>query len=54
MIPRDVRILVDNALNKTNKVVILLGARQVGKTTLVQTIQRPEDVYLFQKTQDAR
>ena len=31
MIPREVRKLVDRALNKTDKIILLLGARQVGK-----------------------
>ncbi|MBI5613998.1 ATP-binding protein [Candidatus Gottesmanbacteria bacterium] len=46
MIPRDVRILVDKALNQTNKIILLLGARQVGKTTLVKTLQNPGDLFL--------
>mgnify|MGYP001618760538 FL=1 len=46
MIPREVRKLVDRALNKTDKIILLLGARQVGKTTLVKALQNPEDLYL--------
>lgn len=46
MIPREVRILVNTALEQTNKVVLLLGARQVGKTTLIKTLQRPGDLFL--------
>lgn len=46
MIPREVRILVNNALEDTNKVVLLLGARQVGKTTLVESLIKPGDLFL--------
>ncbi len=46
MIPREVRILVNKALEQTNKVVLLLGARQVGKTTLINSLQRPGDLLL--------
>lgn len=46
MIPREVQILVNRALIETNKIIVLLGARQVGKTTLVKALQRPGDLFL--------
>lgn len=46
MIPREVRNLVNKSLEETNKVVLLFGARQVGKTTLIKTFQRPGDLFL--------
>lgn len=46
MIPREVRILVDKALKETNKIILLLGARQVGKTTLVESLIKPGDLFL--------
>ena len=46
MIPREVQILVNKALEQTNKIVLLLGARQVGKTTLIKSLQRPDDLFL--------
>lgn len=46
MIPREVRILVSKALEETNKVVLLLGARQVGKTTLIKSLEQPGDLFL--------
>ena len=39
MIPREVLKIVSNDLNK-RKALILLGARQVGKTTLLQTLSK--------------
>jgi predicted AAA+ superfamily ATPase len=39
MIPRDVLNLLNNDLNK-HKALILLGARQVGKTTLLQMLSK--------------
>lgn len=46
MIPREVRILVDRALEETNKIVLLLGARQVGKTTLIESLIKPGDLFI--------
>ena len=46
MIPREVQILVDRALKQTNKIIILVGARQVGKTTLVKNLLGTGDLFL--------
>ena len=46
MIPREVRNLVNNALHETNKIVLLWGARQVGKTTLIKSLIQPGDLFL--------
>lgn len=46
MIPREVSDLVDRGLRQSNKVILLLGARQVGKTTLIRSLQTPGDLFL--------
>jgi len=40
MIPRLIEDLVFSKLNTSQKVILVLGARQVGKTTLVKNIER--------------
>lgn len=46
MILREVSDLVDRGLRQSNKVILLLGARQVGKTTLIRSLQAPGDLFL--------
>lgn len=46
MIPREVSILLHKAFKQSHKVVLLLGARQVGKTTLITSMQLPGDLLL--------
>src|SRR3989339_2097873 len=55
LIPRILQQKIEDVLFK-NKVILLFGARQVGKTTVLREIQRkyPESVYLNCDEPDVR
>ncbi len=38
MIPRLIEVLIQKQLSNSGKIIIFLGARQIGKTTLVKDI----------------
>jgi len=46
MIPRKIQTLVEKTWFHSGKIVLLLGARQVGKTTLIKSFQFSDALYL--------